>query len=175
MNIQMVQNVLLIWLDNNIDENSADYRNTMQQLRHAVNSINTYTDGEKVAWNFWRQMVEEKICMIISGSLGQRIVPHVHDMSQVDSIFIFCSIKECHEVWAKEWPKIKGVFTEIGPICEALTKAAQQCEQDSMAISFVATSGDISKKNLDQLPRIIYVHANPQRDPTVDNIRTTAY
>ena len=151
MNIQIVQNVLLIWLDNNIDEKSADYRNTMTQLRRAVNSINTYTDGEQCV-EFLEKMVEEKARMIISGSLGQRVVSQIHDMSQVDSIFIFCSIKDNHEAWAKEWPKVKGVFTEIGPICEALKKAAQQCEQDSMAISFVATSGDISQRNLDQLP-----------------------
>ena len=151
MNIQMVQNVLLIWVDNNIDEKSADCRNTMTQLRRAVNTINTYTDSEQCV-QFLETMAQEKACMIISGSLGQHLVPQVHDMSQVDSIFIFCSNKKDHEEWAKEWPKIKGVFTEIGLICEALKKAAQQCEQDSMTISFVATSGDASKKNLDQLP-----------------------
>ena len=52
---------------------------------------------------------------------------------------------------AKDWPKIKGVFTEITPICEALKKAAQQCEHNAISISFMATSGDVSKKNLDQL------------------------
>ena len=131
----------------------------MQQLRRAVNSINTYTDGEQCI-QFLETMVQEKACMIISGSLGQHVVPQVHDMSQVDSIFIFCSIKEYHEGWAKEWPKIKGVFTEIGPICEALKKAAQQCEQDSMAISFVTTSDDIEEKSR-STTAVLYVHTNP--------------
>ena len=63
--------------------------------------------------------------MIISGALGQHIVPVVHNMSQVDSIFIFCSNKQYHEQWTKEWSKIKGVFTKITPICEALKQAAQ--------------------------------------------------
>jgi hypothetical protein len=39
INIQMVQNVLLIWLDNNIDDNSNDCRNTITQLRRVVNNI----------------------------------------------------------------------------------------------------------------------------------------
>ena len=156
MNIQMVQNVLLTWLDNNIDESSADYRNTITQLRRAVNTVNQYTDSEQCI-EFLQTIDNEKVCMVISGSLGQHVVPRVHDMSQVDSIFIFCGNKEYHEQWAKEWPKIKGVFTEIGPICEALKKAAQQCEQNSMAISIMATSGDLSKKNLDQLePSFMY-------------------
>jgi tetratricopeptide (TPR) repeat protein len=95
--------------------------------------------------------------MIISGSLGQHIVPRVHDMSQVDSIFIFCGNKKRHEQWAKEWPKIKGVFTDIKPICEALKQAAQQCEQNAISISFMATGGSNTTKKLDQLdPSFMY-------------------
>jgi tetratricopeptide (TPR) repeat protein len=78
-------------------------------------------------------------------------------MSQVDSIFIFCGNKKHHEAWTKEWSKIKGVFTEIKPICEALKQAAQQCEQNAISISFVATSGGASSQNLDRLdPMFMY-------------------
>ena len=57
----------------------------------------------------------------------------------------------------KNWSKIKGVFTEISPVCEALKQVAQQCEQNAIPISFMATSGDVSKKNLDQLdPSFMY-------------------
>ena len=149
-NIKMVQNVLLVWLDNNIDENSADCHNTVTQLQRAVNAVNMFTDGDQCI-EFISSMHDDKACMIISGSLGQHIVPRVHNMSQVDSIFIFCGNKTRHEQWAKDWSKVKGVFTDIGPICDALKQAAQQCEQNSIAISFMATSGDISTKNLDQL------------------------
>jgi tetratricopeptide (TPR) repeat protein len=95
--------------------------------------------------------------MIISGSVGQHIVPRVHNMSQVDSIFIFCGNRKRHEQWAKEWPKIKGVFTEITPICEALKQASLHCEQNAISISFVSTSGNATSTNLDRLdPMFIY-------------------
>ena len=45
--VHMVQNVLLIWLDGNIDENSGDYRNTIRHLRRIVNTINIFTDVEE--------------------------------------------------------------------------------------------------------------------------------
>jgi tetratricopeptide (TPR) repeat protein len=148
--IHMVQNVLLIWLDSHINENNEDCRNTISQLRRAVNNVNKFADsGECI--EFINSISNEKACMIISGALGERIVPQVHDMPQVDSIFIFCNNKERHEQWAKDWPKIKGVFTDISPICEALKKAAQQCEHNFTPISFMATSGDASKKSLNQL------------------------
>jgi hypothetical protein len=67
----------------NIDDNSADCRNTVTQLRHAVNAINKYTDGEECI-QFLETIDNEKVCMIISGSLRQHIVPRVHSMSQVN-------------------------------------------------------------------------------------------
>ena len=47
VNIKMVQNVLLIWLDNNINENTTDGQNTLSQLHCAVNTIDTFTDGDE--------------------------------------------------------------------------------------------------------------------------------
>ncbi|UJR15400.1 hypothetical protein I4U23_002347 [Adineta vaga] len=124
LDIQKIQSVLLIWLDGSIDKNNEDCQNTMIQLRRAVIDLNTYTNGDQCI-QFIETIKGRKACMIISGSLGQHTVPRVHDLSQVDSIFIFCGNKQRHEEWAKEWPKIKGVFTEIKPICEALKQAVQ--------------------------------------------------
>jgi tetratricopeptide (TPR) repeat protein len=155
-NIKIVQNVLLIWLDNNIDDNKKDYHNTIVQLRHVVNDVNTFVDGDQCI-QFINTINDNKVCMIISGSLGEHIVPRIHNMTQVDSIFIFCGKKKHHEQWAKGWSKIKGVFTEISSICEALKQASQQCEQDAISISFVATNGDATSKNLDRLdPMFMY-------------------
>ena len=156
VDMKMVQNVLLIWLDSNIDDINQDCQNTVTQLRRVVNDVNTFTDGDECI-QFIEDINDNKVCMIISGSLGQHIVPRVHNMSQVDSIFIFCGNKKRHEQWTKEWSKIKGVFTEITPICEALKQASRQCEQNAISISFVATGGDATNKNLDRLdPMFMY-------------------
>ncbi|CAF1352639.1 unnamed protein product [Adineta steineri] len=151
MNMQRMQNVLLIWLDNNINENNADCNNAIKQLKRVVNNINTFTDGDQCV-EFIQTINNNKVCMIVSGSLGKHIVPCVHDMSQLDTIFIFCNNQEWHKQWTKEWPKIKGVFTDITSISEALKQAAHQCEQNATSISFVA-----SNKKLDQLdPSFMY-------------------
>ncbi|CAF1225915.1 unnamed protein product [Adineta steineri] len=151
INIQRMQNVLLIWLDSNIDETNDDSQNTITQLRRAVNDINTFTDVDQ-CFEFIGTVVDKKVCMIISGSLGQHFVPFVHDMSQIDSIFIFCDNQKHHEQWTKDWSRIKGVFTDITSICEALKKAAYQCEHNAIPMSFVG-----SNKTLDQLdPSFMY-------------------
>ncbi|UJR35697.1 hypothetical protein I4U23_028446 [Adineta vaga] len=139
LGIQKIQNMVLIWLDSNIDNNNEDCRNTMKHLRRAVNDLNTYADGDQCI-EFIEVIKDRKVC-----SLGQLIVPQVHKLSQVDAIFIFCGNKKRHEGWAKEWPKIKGVFTEIKPICEALKQAAAQYEQNAVSISFVASGKNKDK------------------------------
>ncbi|CAF1046650.1 unnamed protein product [Adineta steineri] len=151
MNMQRMQNVLLIWLDNSINENNADCSNTIKQLKRVVNNMITFTDGDQCVESI-QTVTNNKVCMIVSGSLGKHIVPHVHDMSQVDTIFIFCSNREWHKQWAKEWRKIKGVFADITSICEALKQTAHRCEENAISISFVA-----SNKKLDQLdPTFMY-------------------
>lgn len=147
--MQMVQNVLLIWLDNSIDEGCVDTKHTITQLRRAVNTVKTFTDTEQCI-GFIENVGDEKVFMLTSGSLGQQIVPRLHKMTQVDSIFIFCSDQAKHEQWAKDWSKIKSVSTDIKTICEALKEAAKQCEQNSIRMSLMNT-GDNSKKGTDQL------------------------
>ncbi|CAF1187758.1 unnamed protein product [Adineta steineri] len=151
INIQQMQNVLLIWLDSNIDEKNYDCQNTITELRRAVNDINTFTDADQCL-EFIQTIIDNKVCMIISGLLGQNFVPSIHNIPQVDSIFVFCGNRKHHEQWAKEWPKIKGVFTDITPICEALKETAHQCEQNAIPMSFVGAN-----EKLDQLdPSFIY-------------------
>jgi tetratricopeptide (TPR) repeat protein len=150
MNVHMVQNVLLIWLDQNIDHNSADCRNTVAQLGRTISTINTFTDRDQCI-NFLTDISSENVCMIISDAFCQSLVPLIHDVPHLQAIFIFCRNKTQFEQWTKDWSKIKGIFTEITPIYEALKQAAQQSEQNAISISIIDTRGDVSKKNLDQL------------------------
>jgi tetratricopeptide (TPR) repeat protein len=149
---RMVQNFLLLWLDGSIDEdNNDDCRNSIAKLRQVVNTINTFTDVDKCI-DFIDSIKEERIFMISSGTFGQTTVPIVHEKAQVSTIYIFCGNKTRHEKWALQWPKVKGVFTDITLICEALKQAAYDCDQNMVSISFVKPSKDgPSKENLDQL------------------------
>ena len=153
---RIVQNVLIVWLDSNYDDKRDDCRNTVRQLCNIVNTINTFTDGQECI-QFLQDTADEKIYIIISGALGKQIVPRVHNLSQVDSIFIFCGNKKYHEDWAKNWSKIKGVFTEIGSICEALKQTAQQHEQNAISISILSGSDVGAEKSGNRLdPSFMY-------------------
>jgi tetratricopeptide (TPR) repeat protein len=149
-NILKVQNVLLIWLDNTIDVGNDEYQNTLAQLRRIINAVNTFTNRDPCV-DFLTDIDTATVFMIISGELGQEIIPLIHDIIQLDSIFIFCGNQKQHEQWINDWPKIKGVFTEISSVCETVKKAAQQCEHNAIGMSFMPTSGEASNTPSDQL------------------------
>ncbi|CAF4714250.1 unnamed protein product, partial [Rotaria magnacalcarata] len=54
--------------------------------------------------------------------MGQQLVPLIHDLEQIHSIYIFCMSKHKYESWAKDYRKIQGVFTKIEDLCECLRK-----------------------------------------------------
>ncbi|CAF4698849.1 unnamed protein product, partial [Rotaria socialis] len=156
---RMIQNYLVIWVDGNNDQNNADCRNTLEQLRAVVSDVNVCTSPEQCV-QFINEIDDGKAFIISSGALGQSLVNDIHSLPKVDAIYIFCGNKTRHESWAKEWPKIRGVFTSIEPICESLKKVAHECDHDSIPMSFIPKqkvaegAAGPSQKNLNQLPPI---------------------
>jgi tetratricopeptide (TPR) repeat protein len=107
--------------------------------------------------DFINEIKEEKIFMISSGTLGKTTVPIVHDQPQISTIYIFCGDETRHEKWVQNWPKIKGVFTDITPICEALKQAAEECDQNMVSISLVKVTDEVTNQNLNELdPSFMY-------------------
>ncbi|CAF3819902.1 unnamed protein product [Adineta steineri] len=147
--VRIVQNFALLWLDSNIDELDPDFKYSLAQLRRIVNSIHTFTNPDSCV-NFLNEIKNEKAFLLISGRFCQSVIPVIHDASQLDSIYIFCENKSKYEQWALDWTKIKGVFTQIETICDALKQDTQQCNYDSVSIS-------VTSKNVDRLePSFMY-------------------
>ncbi|CAF4960873.1 unnamed protein product, partial [Rotaria sp. Silwood1] len=86
---QIVENVRLIWLDANINRSNPDCCNTLTRLRRIVSSIDTFTAIDPCV-DFLKNVRDEKAFMIVSGSLSEKVIPIVHSMAQLDSIFVFC-------------------------------------------------------------------------------------
>ena len=93
---QIVQNVCLIWLDNNINTNESNYCSTITQLRAVINNIKTFNDPNQCI-SFLKDISSGNIIMIISEQLCHDIVPVIHNFTQVQTIYIFCDNKTEHE------------------------------------------------------------------------------
>ncbi|CAF4019752.1 unnamed protein product [Adineta steineri] len=152
----MAQNYLLVWVDESIDETSKNYENTLTQLRAAVNDVTMYTQPDECI-KFLGKLNDEKAFVIISDSLGQHLVPEIHDMPKLDAIYIFCDNISYQQQWIKNWKKIRGVHNNIKDICNALKRGVRQVNQDSIPISFLAADNEMPSENLNQLePNYMY-------------------
>ncbi|CAF1479740.1 unnamed protein product [Adineta steineri] len=153
---RMVQNYLLLWVDANIDQANKDCQNTLAQLKSVVNDVNVCTEPNQCI-QVLKKIDKEQAFVITSGSLGQHLVPEIHDTPQLDAVYIFCGNKSRHEGWTQNWTKIKGVHTNIKDICQALQLAVKQCHQDTIAVSFLTINEMASTDNLNQLePTFMY-------------------
>ncbi len=97
----------------------------------------------------WTQVLPNQT-MIMSSDYIEHIVPLIHDVSQLNSIYVLCENTVAHELWIIDWWKMKGIFTGIDIICESLEQATRQCDQNSMLVSLISES-DIENRNHDQL------------------------
>ena len=132
---RLLQNFLLVWLDANLDESKADFKNSLERLRNVVASIITFQDVTECI-NFLNEISQEKAFIIVSGALGRQVVPDLEDMPQIQSVYIFCGNKATHKEWASKMAKVKGVFTEIEQICKALQIDGKNCDRAMVSISF---------------------------------------
>ena len=82
---KLIQNFLCVWLDANLDESKADFKNSLERLRNVVASIITFQDVKECI-NFLNEISQEKVFIIVSGALGRQVVPDLEDMPQLQSV-----------------------------------------------------------------------------------------
>ncbi|CAF4094716.1 unnamed protein product, partial [Rotaria sordida] len=132
---RVLQSFLLVWLDANFDESNDHYNKSIQDLQHIVATITTFTDVDQCI-DFLSDIEDEKVLMIVSDALGQHIVPEIQALPQLHSIYVFCDNQSINQQWTKTIPKVKGVYTQIEPICEALQIDRRNCDRGTISISF---------------------------------------
>ncbi|CAF4867177.1 unnamed protein product [Rotaria sp. Silwood1] len=168
-NSRIVQNFILVWLNSIIDDVSDDELcDSIAKLQQIVNSINTFTDVDECI-DFLTEIKDEKVLIIISDEYGQDVVSFMHDLNQINSIYIFCKNEPKENQSTQNGPKVKNIFFSISSICKAVKLDAQKCDQDSISISLVSNTSGTLNSNLDQLdPTFMYTQILKEILLTID-------
>lgn len=114
---QNLEDFTIVWLDKNADSVHFD----KMRLRTLINYFQIFCDAQDCR-AYIHTISREKIFFIVSGSLGQEIVPTVHDLSQIAFVYIFCADRTKYVDWAKMFSKIQGIFTDEESLLIKLTK-----------------------------------------------------
>jgi hypothetical protein len=95
----------LLWLDAAVNINEEN-RKAQQQLRSTINHVITFEDPNLCQEYIQSVCLEDRLVLIVSGQLGEEVVPRIHQVQQLSSIYVYCMNKERNEKWAKNFPKV---------------------------------------------------------------------
>jgi hypothetical protein len=98
----------LIWLEISINEAKKNI-DIQQRLRKAINCLNTFQDSSQCEKHIQSLSKDDRIVLIANGRLGEELVPQIHHLRQVTSIYIYCTDENRNEEWTKQFTKVNEV------------------------------------------------------------------
>ena len=100
-----MQPINLAWLDANVfnEEN----KQTLEKLREIFQRCMEFTEQDECKRFLGRgQNDPRQFILVVSGGMGQVLVPEIHDHRNILSIYVYCEWREKHEKWSEEYRKV---------------------------------------------------------------------
>jgi len=101
----------LIWLDASI--NSEENLAAQEKFRSSINYLQTFDELNECKKYILSVSSGDRIVLIISGYFGQQLIPEIHHLRQISSIYMYCTNKEFHQQWSIQYNKVILFFLII--------------------------------------------------------------
>jgi hypothetical protein len=98
----------IFWLDASV--NNDDNLAAQKKLRSIINQLKTFDDAEEFMARIRRICEGDRTVLIVSGQLGSIVVPEIHRLPQVSSIYVYCMNKAANEKWSRSYSKVCAYF-----------------------------------------------------------------
>jgi len=109
----------IFWLDEQVNK-TEENRNTQLILREIINHLKTFDDQDECHQRILSLSTQDRLILIVSGRCSRQLVPPIHHLRQVSSIYIYCMDKKANELWAKDFIKIKSVIVELNDLIHVI-------------------------------------------------------
>ncbi|CAF1017417.1 unnamed protein product [Didymodactylos carnosus] len=96
--------------------------------------------------DFITNIRDEKVFLVISSSFGEQIMPLIHDLPQLNSVYVFCADRCKHEQWCGQFGKIRSVFTDIQSVCDTLKQDTAVLSHNLITITMLPPTHDVAVK-----------------------------
>ncbi|CAF1344078.1 unnamed protein product [Didymodactylos carnosus] len=97
-------NHIVIWLDQRFSLPGSNER-MKEKFRHVTNPLKTF-DKPTVCIDFIDSVKDKKIFLITTGPFAQDLVREVHDLPQIEFIYIYTHDINDHSRWVRQYSKI---------------------------------------------------------------------
>ncbi len=94
----------IFWLDASV--NDQENRAAQKKLRRIINQLKAFDDADEFMARIRRICEGDLTVLIVSGQLGCIVVPKIHRLPQVSSIYVYCRNKAVHEKWSRSYSKV---------------------------------------------------------------------
>ena len=108
----------IIWLDTNVD--IKETRNTEQKLRSIINQLKKFQDIKQCQQYIEQKSSKDRLVLVLSEPMGQELVPAIHQLRHVISIYVYCMDKKKNEEWTCKFPKVKFIMADVDSISSSL-------------------------------------------------------
>jgi hypothetical protein len=94
----------IFWLDASVNDETN--LAAQKKLRSIINQLKTFVDAEEFMARIRRLCQGDLTLLIVSGQLGRIVVPEIHRLPQVTSIYVYCMNRAVNEKWSQSHSKV---------------------------------------------------------------------
>ena len=95
----------LIWLDEKVNDH--DIQDREQKLRSTINYLKKFQDVQQCQEYIESKSKTDRLIILVSDKSGQEIVPLIHHLRQVISIYVYGINIKSNEQWTSKFAKVK--------------------------------------------------------------------
>ena len=148
------EGITLIWYDPRMGTTD-DTKITTEELREINDRVIMCSDPFDCL-NHIQSVENEKIFLITSGKGATSIVPEIHQLKQVDSIFIFCLKIDKYQHLLKEYESIVGIYKDRSTLFKIIGEHVRLLRRQLDVFSFYdehkeKATRDLSKESAEFL------------------------
>lgn len=94
----------LIWLDRII--HSKDHLSIKEKLRSTISYLEVFDQIDHCHSYIQSISTDDRIVFIVNEHFSRDIIPQIHHLQQIFSIYILCIDKELHQTWSEQYHKV---------------------------------------------------------------------
>jgi tetratricopeptide (TPR) repeat protein len=144
-----MESFIMVWLESNNNNSTEDRDELVMQLRHIISTIQIFTEINECV-DFLTDVTDEKVFMIIYDYPDRSFLPLVDEISQLHSIYIFDNHQKENEQIIKECMIVKGIYTQIKHMCDAIKREAHRLVIDLTPVIIMSSTSSLNLDELDQ-------------------------